>query len=92
MGIVAPPPSAGIARRVGGVLLLILAVILAIALGWAIVQLIALPFGGIGTGVSFFWGFLLVCVVIGGLVIYGRRRQKRARAAAAEQRAAQFRR
>jgi high-affinity Fe2+/Pb2+ permease len=92
MGIVAPPPSAGIARRVGGVLLLILAVILAVALGWAIVQLIALPFGGIGTGVSFFWGFLLVCVVIGGLVIYGRRRQKRARAAAAEQRAAQFRR
>jgi len=92
MGIVAPPPSAGIARRVGGVLLLILAVILAIALGWAIVQLVALPFGGIGTGVSFFWGFLLVCVVIGGLVIYGRRRQKRGRAAAAEQRATQFRR
>jgi hypothetical protein len=92
MGIVAPPPSAGIARRIGGVLLLILAVILAVALGWAIVQLIALPFGGIGTGVSFFWGFLLVCVVIGGLVIYGRRRQKRARATAAEQRAAQFRR
>src|SRR5215204_7036685 len=29
MGIVAPPPGAGIARRVGGVLLLILAVILA---------------------------------------------------------------
>src|SRR5215207_118386 len=92
MGIIAPPPSAGIARRVGGVLLLILAVILAIALGWAIVQLVALPFGGIGTGVGIFWGFLLVCIVIGGLVIYGRRRQKRGRAAAAEQRATQFRR
>ena len=79
MGIVAPPPSAGIARRIGGILLLILAVILAILLGWAIVQLIALPFGGIGTGVSFFWGFLLVCIVLGGLIVYGRRRQKRAR-------------
>src|SRR5215208_4238705 len=92
MGIVAPPPSAGIARRVGGVLLLILAVILGIALGWAIVQLIALPFGGIGTGVSFFWGFLLVLIVLGVLILVGRRRQGRARAAAAEQRAAQFRR
>jgi hypothetical protein len=92
MGIVAPPPSAGIARRIGGVLLLILAVIVAILLGWAIVQLIALPFGGIGSGVSFFWGFLLVCVVLGGLIVFGRRRSKRARERAAEQRAAQYKR
>jgi hypothetical protein len=92
MGIVAPPPSAGIPRRVAGVLLMLLAIVLAIVLGWAIVQLIALPFGGIGTGVSFFWGFLLVCVVLGVLVVFGRRRQKRARERAAEQRAAQFRR
>ncbi len=60
---------------------------LAILLGWAIVQLIGLPFGGIGTGVSFFWGFLLVCLVLGGLMFFGRRRQKRARARAVEQRA-----
>jgi hypothetical protein len=92
MGIVAPPPSAGILRRVGGILLLVLAVILAIVLGWAIVQLVALPFGGIGTGVSFFWGFLLVCIVLGVLVFLGRRRSARARARAAEQRAAQFKR
>ena len=43
--------SAGILRRIGGILLLILAVVVAILLGWAIVKLIALPFGGIGTGV-----------------------------------------
>ena len=92
MGIIAPPPSAGIARRVGGAQLLILAVVLAICLGWAIVQLVALPFGGIGTGVSFFWGFLLVCIVLGVLVVVGRRRQKGARARAAEQRAAQYKR
>src|SRR5687768_1845551 len=92
MGIIAPPPSAGIARRIGGILLLILAVIVAILLGWAIVQLIALPFGGIGSGVSFFWAFLLVCVVLGGLIVFGRRRSKRARERAAEQRAAQFKR
>ena len=92
MGIVAPPASAGIPRRIGGVLLLILAIVVAIVLGWAVVQLIALPFGGVGTGVSFFWGFLLICVVLGVLVVVGRRRQKRARERAAEERAAQFRR
>src|SRR5919107_5966125 len=48
MGVIAPPPSAGIARRIGGILILILAIVLAIVLGWAIVKLVALPFGGIG--------------------------------------------
>ena len=40
---------------------------------------------------SFFWGFLLVCVVLGVLIVFGRRKQKRARARAAEQRANQVR-
>ena len=92
MGIVAPPPSAGIARRIGGILLLLLAVIAAIALGWALVKLIALPLGGVGSGVAVFWGFLLVCIVLGVLIVAGRRRSKRARARVAEQRAAQIRR
>ena len=65
---------------------------LALALGWGIVQLIALPFGGIGVGVSFFWSFLLVCIVVGVLIFVGRRRQAKARAKVAEQRAAQFKR
>jgi ABC-type multidrug transport system fused ATPase/permease subunit len=87
MGVIAPPPSAGLPRRIGGILLLILVVVALLALGWAIVQLIALPFGGIGAGVSVFWGFLLVAIVLVVLSIVGRRRQKRARARAAEQRA-----
>jgi hypothetical protein len=90
MGVIAPPPSAGIARRIGGILILLVAIVLAILLGWGIVQLIALPFGGIGTAVSFFWSFLLLLVVLGVLIVFGRRRQKRARAKAAETRAAQF--
>ena len=90
MGIIAPPASAGILRRVGGILLLILAIAVAILLGWAIVKLVALPFGGIGTGVAFFWGFMLLAVVVVVLIVLGRRRQKRARARVAEQRAEQF--
>jgi hypothetical protein len=92
MGIIAPPSSAGILRRIGGILLLILAIALAILLGWAIVKVVALPFGGIGTGVAFFWGFLLLAIVLVVLIVFGRRRQKAARARAAEQRAAQFKR
>jgi ABC-type multidrug transport system fused ATPase/permease subunit len=87
MGIVAPPPGASIVRRIGGILLIILLVIALLALGWGIVQLVALPFGGIDKGVSIFWGFLLVCVVLGVLFLFGRRRQKRAREKQAEQRA-----
>ena len=87
MGYIAPPPGSSIIRRVAGVLLVVAIVVVLLALGWGIVQLIALPFGGIGTGVSFFWGFLLVAVVLGVMAFVGRRRQKRARERAAEQRA-----
>jgi hypothetical protein len=87
MGIIAPPPSAGIARRVGGIVLLILAIAIVIVLGFGIVKLVALPFGGIGA-TAWFWGVLLVAVVLAALAFFGRRRQRAARAKAAEQRAA----
>ncbi len=87
MGYIVPPPGSSIFRRVGGIVLLIVIIVALLAVGWGLVQLIALPFGGIGTGVSLFWGFVLVAVVLGVLAVVGRRRQKRARARAAEQRA-----
>ena len=92
MGVIAPPASAGIARRIGGILLLLIAIVVAFAIAWGIVQLVALPFGGIGSAVSFFWAFMLLLVVLVGLIVFGRRRQKRARAKAAEARANQFKR
>jgi hypothetical protein len=92
MGVVAPPPSAGIPRRVGGILILLLIVVALLALGFGIIRLVSLIVpGSIGVAVSFFWGFVLVAVVLGVLAIVGRRKQKRARAKAAEQRAAAFR-
>ena len=89
MGVIAPPPSAGLPRRIGGILLVILAIILVIVIGFGIVKLIALPFGGIGN-TAWFYGFLLVVVVLGVLAVVGRRRQRAARAKAAEQRASAF--
>jgi uncharacterized membrane protein YdfJ with MMPL/SSD domain len=87
MGLVAPPPGSSIFLRVRGILLIIFLVLVLLALGWGIVQLVSLPFGGLDKGVSIFWGFLLVCVALGVLFLVGRRRQKRAREKQAEQRA-----
>ena len=56
MGLVAPPSSAGIVARVRGIVLLLVLVILLLLLGFGIVELIALPFGGIGTGSAVFFG------------------------------------
>jgi hypothetical protein len=81
MGLLIPPQSAGIFARVRGILLLIVIVIVLLAVGFGIVKLISLPFGGLGTGSSIFFGFLLLVLVIGGLVFFGRRRQSKARAA-----------
>ncbi len=56
-------------------MLILLLVILLLAVGFGLVQLISLPFGGLGVGRSVFFGFLLVVIVLGVLVLLGRRRQ-----------------
>ncbi len=89
MGVIAPPPSAGVPRRIGGVLIVLIAIALVITLGYGIVELIALPFGGIGN-TAWFYGFLLVVIVLAVLAVVGRRRQRTARAKMAEQRAAAY--
>ena len=89
MGYIAPPPGSSIIRRVGGVLLVIAIIVALLALGWGIVMLVSLPFGGLDPTLSVFWGFLLVAVVLGVMAFVGRRRQNRARAKAAEARANQ---
>jgi hypothetical protein len=83
MGLLIPPASAGMAARVRGILLLFALVIVMLAVGFGVVKLIALPFGGIGTASAVFFGFLLVVLAIAVLVILGRRRQARMRAARA---------
>jgi hypothetical protein len=83
MGLVMPPPGAGVVARVRGIVLLIVLVVVLLAIGFGIVELVALPFGGISTGPAIFFGFLLVVVVIAVLILLGRRRQARARDARA---------
>jgi hypothetical protein len=87
MGIIAPPPGSSPLLRIRGVLLVILLIVAVLALGWGLVQLVALPFGGIDATIGIFWGFCVVLVALGVLFFVGRRRQASARAKAAEQRA-----
>ena len=79
MGLIAPPPGASIALRARGILLAIVIVILLLAIGLGLVELISLPFGGVGLGGGLLLGFLLVLAVLGILALVGRRRQAKAR-------------
>ena len=87
MGLIAPPPGSSLLLRARGVLIVIFLIVAVLALGWGLVQLVALPFGGLNPVISIFWGLLLVLVALGVLFFVGRRRQATARAKAAEQRA-----
>ena len=78
MGLVSPPPGSSLLLRVRGFVLLMLIVLLLVALGFGIVKLVALPFGGVGTLPAVLLGFVVIAAVLGVLTLYGRRRQSRA--------------
>ena len=88
MGLIAPPAGAGMVARVRGILLLILLVVVAMAIGFGLAQLIGLPFGGFSVGLSMLIGLVIVGIVIGVLVLFGRRRQAKAKADRSAQAAA----
>ena len=85
MGLIAPPQNAPWYMKARGIVLIMLVVFVLLALGFGIVKLISLPFGGTSTGGALLLGLLLVVVVLGVLVLLGRRRQQNARAAAQAQ-------
>jgi hypothetical protein len=87
MGLVAPPPGSSIVMRARGILLAIIIVILLLAIGLGLVELISLPFGGVGLAGGLLLGLLLVLAVLGVLALVGRRRQAKARAKAEAARA-----
>ena len=60
------------------------AVIAILLICFGIVNLVALPFGGISLDLGIFYGFVLLLVAIAVLAVVGRRRQRRAQAEQAE--------
>ena len=69
MGLLIPPASAGMVARIRGILLILALIVVLLAVGFGLVWLIALPFGGIGPGSGLFFGFVLVAIAITVLVL-----------------------
>jgi hypothetical protein len=80
MGLLAPPPGASFLVRSRGFALLLLLVILLIAIGFGVVKLVALPFGGVGTAGGILLGLLVITMALVILTIIGRRRQAKLKA------------
>jgi hypothetical protein len=80
MGLLLPPSSAGILARIRGILLIILLILVLLAIGLGIVELISLPFGGLGLAPGILLGLFVVIAALGIVAAIGRRRRDRARA------------
>jgi hypothetical protein len=81
MGLLIPTSSAGILARIRGILLIIALVIVFLAIGLGVVELISLPFGGIGLAPGILLGLFVVIAALAIAAMIGRRRRSRARAA-----------
>ncbi len=85
MGLVAPPSSAGALARVRGILLVILLVVAVFGIGFGLVTVVSLPFGGLSVDITVFYDIVLVLIAVGVIAYLGRRRQRRMKAERADQ-------
>ena len=83
MGLLIPPASSGILARTRGILLIIALIIVLLALGLGIVELVALPFGGLGLAPGVLLGLFVAIAGVAIAAMVGRRRRDRSQAAAA---------
>jgi hypothetical protein len=81
MGLIAPPPGAGPLLKARGFAVVAGLVIAILALGLGVVELVSLPFGGIGLAPGLLLGLIVVGVALAVLAYLGKRRQAKARAA-----------
>src|ERR1700749_2722500 len=65
MGLLIPPASAGIVARMRGVFLIIVLIAVLLAIGLGLVELISLPFGGIGLAPGILLGLFVVIAALG---------------------------
>ena len=79
MGLLAPPPGAGLLVRARGFAIILAIVVVLLLLGWGIVELVALPFGGVSTAGGLLLGVVVIALILGVLALVGRRRQARAK-------------
>jgi tetratricopeptide (TPR) repeat protein len=78
MGLLIPPGSAGILARLRGIVLILLLLALLLGLGLGVVELLALPFGGIGLAPGLLLGLFVAIAAVAVVAAIGRRRRNRA--------------
>jgi tetratricopeptide (TPR) repeat protein len=83
MGLLIPPSSAGILARLRGIVLILVLIVALIAIGLGLVELVSLPFGGIGLAPAILLGLFVVIAALAIAAAVGRRRRDRAAKAAA---------
>ncbi len=81
MGLLAPAQGAPRSAKVRSFAIILAIVVVLLLVGFGLVKLIALPFGGTGTGTSLIFGFVLIIALLAILALFGRRRQAKALAA-----------
>jgi tetratricopeptide (TPR) repeat protein len=82
IGLLVPPGSAGILARLRGIVLILILLILLIALGLGIVELVSLPFGGLGLAPGILLGLFVAIAILATIAAVGKRRRNRAQEAA----------
>jgi hypothetical protein len=82
MGLLVPPASAGILARLRGILLILALIIVLIGAGLGVVELLSLPFGGLGLAPGILLGLFVAVAAMAVIAAIGRRRRNRAASAA----------
>ena len=82
IGLLVPPASAGILARLRGIVLILALLVLLVALGLGVVELVALPFGGLGLAPGVLLGLFVAIAALAIVAAVGRRRRNRAAEAA----------
>lgn len=80
MRLIVPSPGSSLLIKARAVLAVLGLVILLLALGTGVVELIALPFGGMQVGGAAVLGVIVIGIALGVLGMFGRRRQARMKA------------
>jgi hypothetical protein len=80
MGLLMPSSSAGILARLRGIVLILILIAVLLAIGLGLVELVALPFGGLGLAPGILLGLFVVLAVLAVIAAIGRRRRDRTKA------------
>jgi tetratricopeptide (TPR) repeat protein len=84
IGLLVPPASAGILARLRGIALIIVLIAVLLAIGLGVVELVSLPFGGLGLAPALLLGLFVAIAAIAVVAAIGRRRRDRGAKAPAQ--------